>query len=1743
MPLVDDQEFRLDMILQKMKRIHVVAEDTETHPTDRKKINLLKAMTANLDDLFVEFDEVCTKLNSLYSKQSPQTVKDLKPKYAEFEKLLFNVKAIVMTIVVDDSGAGPSGVPRLSNRSSTGETSAQISLPKLQLINFGGDLLEWPSFHDLFYNSVHIQDSISDIHKFMHLKSCLVGEARSLIASFRISGSSYKVAWELLVKRYNDPNRLAYAYLEALFDLPIIPRDAKRLRSLSASITEYTGGLIALEHSVDSWNYPLVFLFRRKLTPPLRERWEEYALKKLEPSVNDFLRFLDDEVRILESATPLSANNKGQMNTQNKKGTSNKSGITTLVAGTSVADKSVCPCNKTHELSQCARFSKMPVKARLNFVKSRRLCLSCFSKDHFVPQCTTNRSCSTCEGKHADLLCFKNIELQKGSDEEHKSDAGLSPSSNAKDSVKCVCVQTSKPSNGHVVLLATVQAYAVTPNGQQQVITVLIDTASQGTFMTESCARRLGLDFQCCRTPIFGLGNAHAGVSRGLVNVSLLSMHSVSKIKLDVQAMIVEKIVKCPKMEAPPKLWSHVKGLTLADPDYYLDKNVDLLLGAEWYAQVVLDSPIVGPAGAPDVMHTVFGYCLIGKVDVNSQNKIHVLCSTFEETIDKSIRRFWEHEEPPSSLSKYMSNEESECECHFETTFTRRDGRYIVRLPFRQTPANLGDSYALAKRRYYALERRLAKNPALFEKYRQFMRDYIDQNHMVRAITPPNHAAHYYIPHHCIHREDEELSRFRVVFDCSMKTANGISLNQVVHVGPKLQQDICGILFRFRLHNVCLVADIRQMYRNIGISEHDYDFQRIFWRFQPTEEVQEYTLTTVTYGNAAAPFLALRTLRQLVADEGAEYPEASRVILQNTFVDDTCTSVPTLESALKLQRELVALLSRGKFTLRKWMSNRPEVLAEIPPSDCAMNPDIFKFQDLDGTLLGTAILGLAWNPVTDVFSFQVKVDGNSNVTKRNILSQVARIYDPLGLLAPITFYGKWIIQHLWQLGLGWDEVPPRELVVKWEQFQKELVLLSNFSLDRCVRLDTAVDVQLHGFSDSSERGYAAVVYLRSTTPDGGTHTALLIAKSKVAPLKKISLPRLELCGAVLLSDLLAYVTSILQDHCKLSSVTAWCDSSVTLQWIKSSPHRWKTFVANRVSHIQHNISPACFRHVPSEFNPSDLASRGTLPRDFLENQLWKWGPEWLALDASHWPNDLPHSGFDQVNQADMEARVISLPLNASTANHWMEKFSSYSKLLRTLAYWLRYFSYLRNPKTNTFTIGPPTSGELQSATIRLAHLVQLESFSSELRALARDANLTPPKLRKLRPFLDDSGVIRVGGRLKHSNLPFKSKYPILLPKSHHITRLLIDHYHITYLHTGALHLHSLLQSSFWIVNAREVIAKQLSRCIKCFRHKPVESRPLMGDLPRSRVDPVSPFYKTGVDYGGPYNLLMARTRKPKVYKGYICLFVCFATKAIHLEAVSDLTTDAFLAALRRFVARRGSVREIYSDCGTNFVGAKRKIADWYETVNSKKCNERVAIDLANKGIDWKLTAARSPHLNGLMEGGIKSVKKHLKRVIGEQLLTYEEFNTILVQIEAVVNSRPLTPISSDPSDIQALTPGHFLLQNPDLALEPAVPTDLRGRWLLIQQLVKSFWDRWHKDYLNTLQIRAKWTKTSPNLKVGDVVLMKEPHLDPCHWRLARVSRVSPGADGIVRVAEVTNSRGTYSRAVRKLCPLPLNDSQ
>lgn len=1615
-------------------------------------------------------------------------------------------------------------------------SKAHVPLPKIDLPTFTGDPKQWVNFSNLFTTLISNHPDLAAVEKLSYLKSSLKGDPLSMIQALPLADANFEIAWRMLVDRFQNKKLIVSIHVESLLDAPIVTSDSPAsLRKLLTVITENVAALEALEVPVKHWDLILLPILCKKLDVGLQTQWEMTLTSNSLPTLMGFTTFLQKNCQAQEAVS--SRNGATHIQSQNLRSSQHVVDRKPLIGPRRQSSKSfvsnysgqncLCDSDTQHWLHQCPQYLTLPPKERYQVVKSRNLCLNCLQASHQSRSCPSKASCRACGVRHHTSLHF--------SDEPPSQNNNLLPTMPESPPVShsMLCPPAAPPCCPSSVLLSTVLINIPSVEGGSQTVRALLDSASQSSFITEECVHRLGLVRRRTSLPVYGLSQTPVQLAKGVVDC-IITPVGADTPRLALTALILPKITtSLPTAPLDISSWSHLSHLRLADPHFGVPGRVDVLIGADLFPYILCGQSIHQGEHLPAAISTVFGWALMGNVP-SSGSKSSVSLFTCLPPLDHVVRQFWEIEEIP--LPPPQNPDDHRCEEHFARTCRREEtGRYVVTLPFKESAPTVGESRVQALHRLHSLERRLLRDPSLHVAYTSFMDDYIKQGHMSLIPESQRNAASFYIPHHAVHKHDSTTTKLRVVFNASAPDSSGLSLNDRLFTGPKLQKDVVDILLRFRFHAVAFTADIQQMYRQILISEEDRDYQRVLWRPSPHHSVCDFRLNTVTYGVSSAPYLAIRVLQQLATDESDSFRKASSVLMSDTYVDDVVSGASSVEEALELQRDLIGLTEAGGFHLRKFASNEPALVSWLPSDMIQQNAPCAL--DNDGEVPTVKILGLQWHAATDTFSYTVQ-SLSPTPTKRSILSDLARIFDPLGWLSPLVLFAKFLIQHLWTLSLDWDATPPSDVLRVWERFQAGLPVISTLTIPRFVPgCSECASLQLHGFCDSSERGYAAVVYLRVVRTDGNISIHLLIGKSKVAPIKKVSLPRLELCGALLLAKALHKVLHTLPDGLSIERVYAWTDSTVALHWISASPHCWKTFVANRVTQIQDLVPVAVWNHVSSDLNPADCASRGLFPVDLIDHSLWWSGPLWLHESPEHWPSSPP--ALDKlIAEEEQKAVVLHVALEECPFNELLHRFSSLKRVQRITAVCLRFG---QNCRSNQRCTGPFTPVELSKALMVLIRSTQQASLRNELDRLANH-QLCSPSVQKLTPFVDLHGLLRVGGRLHQSELSFDEKHPILLPKKCRLAELMVDQIHKDFLHPGPRTLQSLLLKEFWVLGARSLIRYRIRKCMKCFRTQPKPLNPLMASLPASRVREAKPFLHTGVDYGGPLSITMARIRKPRVLQAYICLFVCFSTKAVHLELASDLSTEAFIAAFRRFVARRGHCAHLYSDCGTNFVGANRRLSELQDFLTQSATSQTISDQLAVHNVSWHFNPPSAPHFGGLWEAGIKSTKSLLIRTIGSQLLTYEELYTVLTQIEVTLNSRPLCALSSDPNDLAALTPSHFLtLGPPQIIADEDVSqcdTNRLTRWALLQQIHQSFWKRWHLDYLHHLQPKEKWTQQGDSLEEGGLVLIKDPNLPPLRWRLGRVIQTYPGADGVVRVVKVRTQQGVVTRPSVKLCPLP-----
>lgn len=1659
----------------------------------------------------------------------------------------------------------------LQQRKATSDDKSVVRLPKMSLPVFSGGYNQWQSFRDLFVSMVHSNNDLGDAQKLHYLKTSLSGEAECLLRNVLVTNANYAESWKMLQRRFENTRVMVFTMINDIVQQPNVTGTAESIKTMLDSTVQYIRALENLRQPVAQWDAWLVYTVVQKCDAETRLKWDESIASTTElPTWKQLETFLLSRFRALEGSIPNTASSKRAA----KAPTEN-------VRSFLVTDGEQCQlCDEKHRLYKCAQFIAKPVEDRREIMRNSQLCFNCMSPQHRSSFCRSKFRCIFCKQRHNTLLhvdqskpnenqllsvkstvnacaLTKQAEHQPISEKIqplHVEMFTSSPSSSettkqritpnpfgnsgASSHVNSATLSTHFARGRTTLLLATALIKAYSADGKVHTLRALIDPGSMTSFITTAAVSALGLKKHPANVSIEGVGCTMSDNAQGYVFLKFKSCYNHCQSHL-INAYILGSITNMlPPQPIELKNWNHLENLQLADPTYGQPGPVDVLLGADTYPSIIQNGVMKGSPGEPIAQQTTLGYIITGPTETKIPNKSSVSSFVTQLLPDHQLQRFWEIEEVPTC--EVMSTEDTACEQHFVNNYKRcSNGRYMVKLPFKKPPIDhLGLSRSAAVQRLYQLEKRFISNPTIKQLYVDFINEFLTLQHM--EIVPEfevttTKSASYYMPHHAV-LKDSTTTRLRVVFDASKKTSTGISLNELMYKGPTLQHNLFSIITRWRTHFIAFTADVEKMYRQILVDPADRDFQRILWRPSTTEPIKDYRLRTVTYGMSAAPYLAVKTLQTLAKDECSRFPIASKIALRDMYVDDVCSGADDVETAILAQNQLISMFSAGGFTLRKWTSNSESVLQNI-----GVDAREYKFPLNVNSTDTIKTLGIAWNPATDEFEFQVNLPmRNSYPTKRTLLADTSTLFDPLGWLAPTLITAKTMFQSLWLAGLHWDDPLPEPLQSKWIMYRDNLKELENIRVNRWLgNRGSQKSIDLHGFCDASNLAYAAAIYCRVVQQDGSIRVGLVAAKTKVSPIKQISLPRLELCGALLLARTMVIVKTALE--MPFVDTHTWTDSEIVLAWLADNPIRWKTFVANRTSEIQTSLINNQWHHVSSIDNPADCASRGISPSQLRKHSIWWTGPSWLSLPSAEWPSSKSKS--DNFTTCEEQKLVLLTGIITHRSDDILDRFSTLTAAVRTIAMCKRFIHNCKTINIANRKCGYLKASELSAATDTCIRISQKSDFSSEI-ACIKSGNIVPKNSRliSLNPYIDENDIVRVGGRLSNSQLSNDRKHPVIIARSGKFAQLLISHAHAVTLHGTTQQTLMFIRHRYWILDAINQIRRFVHRCIVCFRYRTQGSQQLMADLPSQRVTPSRPFSHTGIDYAGPIQMRMTKGRGIRcLSKGYIAVFICMATKAIHLEIVSDLSTQNFIAAFKRFVSRRGMCSHIYSDNGTNFVGAATEIPRQHRKAIREQ-QHQFAEMLANDGVEWHFNPPSAPHFGGLWEAGVKSVKRHLRRITGQANLTLEELSTLLCQIEAALNSRPLCQLTNDIDSEEAITPGHLIIGFcPTTVPEPSylqLQENRLTRWQHTQQLYQHFWRRWTNEYLGRLQQRPKWKNSKPNLAVGTLVLLKEENVPPSKWPLARITQVHSGRDGHTRVVTIKCNGKEFQRPIVKICPLP-----
>ena len=1619
--------------------------------------------------------------------------------------------------------------------------SSQAKLPKLNLPTFNGDMTMWNAFWDFYEVAVHKNTQLSDIQRFTYLRSLVKGMAQDTISGLALTAANYAEAITLLKERFGNKERIIAKHMEALLSLNTVTRqsDTKALRALYDKVETNVRELRALGVDDQAYNLLLPSVVMKCLPCELRLSVSR-KLPESEWKLDKIMKELNEELKARERAA---SENKHQEDEQRRRRNMGPGTSASLFTG-----QACCYCSQAHSSDTCQKV--ISVEARKLILRQSNRCFTCLRKGHISRNCRRNIRCSHCNDWHHVSICSKKGSLDKTKDNSPKpfTEKSLDPRA---EPFKSASLFTDNCSS---ILLqtATATCFNLDNSSVRGNLRLAFDSGSQRSYITERVSDKLALSpvgSSTMRITAFGSSKGKGQTCR-IVKIGVETKEGSHRTMVLLTVPVICEPLTGTSLERSIESYQHLQGLELADS--FNDReliDIDILVGLDNYWDFISGEVIRANSG-PTAVYSCLGWLLSGPALQESTSLMtHVLTVGMSQGRDKvalnqQLKKFWELE-----AFGVSEKEEDSLYSQFQSNVSFNGERYEVNLPWRDMELVLPDNYQLSFKRLNGLLRRLRQQPKLLEEYNRAIKEQVERG-IVEVLEDPTAVDGervHYLPHHAVIRHDKETTKLRVVYDASAKTV-GASLNESLHSGPKFNQHIFEILLRFRVNRCAFIADIEKAFLMIAVARQDRDVLRFLWvkdiNVYPPEIVV-MRFTRVTFGVTASPFLLNATVKHHIEQYKSNQPLAVNKLLRSIYVDDVVSGADSREEAECQYEDFRLMLASGGFNLRKFVCNNE-----------SLNPN--------GRLGEHKVLGVSWNVDSDCLMLNLReivseVD-EPNITKRKIVSIASKIFDPIGIAAPITIQAKLLFQKLHCAKLGWDAVVEGDLLKEWLSLlsilrESEPICIPRW-YQRNLSIDEHVKWTLHGFSDASTHAYAAVVYLQSWSGDE-RKSVFVASKSRVAPVSEQTVPRLELLGALLLARLIKNVYTALESEIQVSTTSCYTDSQVALYWIRGEDKDWKPFIQNRVKEIRSLVPANCWSHCKGKDNPADIPTRGLTTKELTRSNLWFYGPSWLseAVVQEELPGEeIPEDCISELRVADRRALSLLVNENRLAEIIDLKKYSRLDRLCRVTGLVLKFIHLLKAVRRRYSACSTQSDErrerEAHAPCEHYAHTILMQRSEQLWIIECQKSIIQDEKFqiwqKQFQLFQDTEGIWRCGGRLKNASLPSDTKHPVLLPMKHYFTGLIIQRAHERVYHNGVKETLTEVRSKYWILKGRAAVKQYIHHCIICRKAEGRSySGPIPPPLPKIRVTEEPPFTYTGVDFAGPLYVKNGTESESKVW---LCLFTCCVTRAIHLDIVCSLSVEFFLRSFRRFIARRGLPRRIVSDNAKTFKSTAKII---------KRLMNHPDIDryLADHRISWTFNLERAPWWGGVFERLIRSVKRCLKKIIGRAKLTHEELLTIVTEVEMIVNSRPLSYVSQEDLD-EPITPSHLLIGKRVLSLPDSLcyeddeeytvtPQIISKRLKHLNQMMDKFWRRWRNEYL--LELRDAHRYYSPEGKgakvaIGDMVVVHSDSKKRGFWNLGRIEELINGQDGFTRGAVVRVYTGQkksklLKRSVKHLYPL------
>ena len=1596
--------------------------------------------------------------------------------------------------------------PTPTHESSFSGAKASVKLPKINIQPFSGEPLDYQTFIQSFESSVDSNEYLEPVQKFIYLKGFLRGKALSSIEGISITGENYSEALDILKNRFGDTKLLTSTFIDALLKLKSVDdaKDVRKLRELYDKIEQYVRNLKSLGIDSTQFGAMLIPIILHKVPEDIRL----VITKSIETDNWDFdavLKSFHNELSAREKCNFVSSPSK-----PSKERSTLPPTATALHASGGRSNPVCIFCQQDHKAWNCTVVTDPQVRKQM--VSEQKRCFNCLKTSHQARNCHSKYKCYKCKGLHNSSLCDKGVV-------SNVSETGTSDNSDETFSGVTTAIDQS-------VLLQTARVNVSNAERDTgECARLLFDNASGLSYITRELSDRLNLTpLAQRRILINGFGSQQTHVPS--TDIVELYVKTTNGERARVVARVVEQVC-APLANQPIRLavskYPHLRGIPLADSHDNNDSlGIDILIGGDHFYQFMTDETKRGPDG-PVAVKTRVGWVVGGPLQnrqVNNEQHANIAHTLLQ--LPEQLEKFWDLE--TLGIVPHEQNVHEE----FENSIEFNGIQYDVKLPWKPSHPALPDNYRTATNRLNSTLTRLRKSPDLLSQYSDIISEQLSEGIVEKVPETTGERVHY-LPHQPVVRETSETTKLRIVQDASSKASkNDVSLNECLFKGPSMNPELYDVLCRFRTYPTAFTSDLQKAFLQIQVNERDRDALRFLWKADPQNDDSEtifLRFTRVLFGLNCSPFLLTATLRHHLARYSSVHPDIVKRVVRSLYVDDLLSGGTNAKSTSAFYLTAKAIFNSGAFRMHKFVTNDNELKRLVAKSESISESEPST----------TKALGVGWDTQNDNlyvdFADVFELANRVVPTKRNILRTVAMVYDPLGLAAPVTMLMKLVFQEACMREIAWDAVVPSDIERQWKRIINNLNECKCFTIPRLITArDTVVETNLHGFGDASTKGYAAVIYLQQRLQSGTINCKLITSKTRVAPKFKgkrmtdeLKVPRLELLACLIVSRLLHTIQNALSEELQINASYLWTDSTINLSRIRGVTNEYKQFVENRLREIRTKTEVKSWYYVPTELNPADIPSRGSMLTEIAGSEMWLNGPDFLRESNDEYMRFEPN--IDNSNYIDCEisassdvhATLVSANDTTQHANISsvidIERFSTIHKLLRATCYVLRFIKH--SAERGDITVSELTNAK--TMWVRDAQRVHMRSDAKRFKTIENNLKL----------FKDESDTLRCKGRIENAVIPINARHPIYLPTESPLTRLLILQAHANVMHSGVNDTLNNLRSEYWVPQGRRMVRKILRRCVLCRRYEglPYTHGPL-ASLPVERLEIAPAFTNVGVDFAGPLLVRQIYTRS-SVYKCWVAVFTCASTRAVHFELVPDLQATTFIRCMTRVFSRRGFPRVVMSDNATTFQSnSTRAFAIRYD-------------------ITWKFILERSPRWGGFWERLIGLLKRLLKKTMRAATLTYEELETVLVQVEGVMNSRPLTYVGDDIAE--SLTPMHLSLGRSLRSIAPADANDnldkvkCGRRYRYLQTLVNQFWLRFKQEYLTQLRERETVRQGSPpNMSVGDVVLIKEAKMPRCSWRLARITRLIATADGVNRGASLRLANGsTLNRPINLLYPLEL----